>query len=126
MRKILFSSLFLSIVLFVCHIYAIKYFLYWYYPWLDLVNHFIGGVVIALLSIFLFSNNYKEKIFIYLICGFVAPLVIAVLWECFEFMTGLTFASSKYLFDTITDILFALIGGLSSVYISNLLIDREI
>jgi hypothetical protein len=90
------------------HIFALSASLYWYYDWFDICMHFWGGILIALgvktlfeLKLYPFAIRYKSVL--------LFGLSIMISWEIFESTYGS--ASDKfYLFDTIWDIVFGIIG----------------
>lgn len=84
--------------------------LYWYYPWLDIVMHLWGGILVALGVVVLASfksARIKPTLQITLSVLFVAM----VSWEIFERMVGL-YSQDTYIFDVSKDIFFGLLGGL--------------
>lgn len=101
----------------------------WYYKvsWLDLLAHFISGVLSAFCSLIvlkekkLLKENNLGFIILYIICF---TLTIAVTWEFFEFFSDkLLGGDSQWVIktgvdDTMTDMLIALVGGIIfSIYI---------
>ncbi len=122
----LFRSLFsLIVVIAILHITAINFYLYWDFWWLDLIIHFLGGFWIALLVLWFISfsgySAYRPRFYGYDITwalSILASLGIAILWEVFEFQTGITVMSSRYWGDTLSDIFMGLTGGsVASLYV---------
>jgi len=84
--------------------------------WLDMVMHFLGGVLTA--SLFLnFSSNYFDLLsrksrladFLFIVC-FVA--LIGVLWEFYEYATNYLFQTLELtLDDTLSDLFLDLLGA---------------
>jgi hypothetical protein len=91
----------------------------WYpeVPWLDLLLHFMGGVWVAAFSAWFFKEE-KRPVFI---LSFVA--LIGVLWELAEFsflndLVAYLFKAAQAaatLEDTLSDLLFDLLGGLAFI-----------
>jgi len=95
-------------------------FLYDLYPWIDIPMHFFGGLSIAFTSV-LFLNFFDEKnllkirdpfIFIFVVSSFV--VLVAVLWEFYEFFLQYFFGIIHQLGleDTLLDLATGLGGGI--------------
>ncbi len=103
----------------VFHFLALELFLYWRYLWLDIPMHILGGCVVALgyLSIRDFFPKLKPKWFsLFYVIAFV--VIVAVLWEIFEVVIGVTFDESRYVIDTIADFIFGLLGGFIGYFVA--------
>lgn len=99
------------------HFLAINYYLYWMFWWYDIIVHFLGGVFVGLLALWLryFSGYLGAHAVpalsqVLLFVG-VSVLVIGVGWEVFEWVTGETFRAEGYWQDTIVDVVLDLLGG---------------
>lgn len=90
------------------HLSAMQWYLYWYFPWLDLLSHFLGGLWIALATAWLLSYVSREVTILRLI---FAAMVIGVGWELFEFFAGIP-REANFVFDTSLDILMDFTGGM--------------
>ena len=116
--KSLFILLAFSLVLLIFHYIGIQYFYYWSISWYDTVAHLLGGVILGLsITIFSKAKNLSEKSLIIYGAGFA--LLVAILWEIFEYRAGITSASSKYALDTTLDILLGLIGALIAIKVGS-------
>lgn len=100
------------------HFIALSFYLYWFYWWLDLVMHFLGGFWVGLLLIWIFSyfrffRPVSLKLKILNIMLFV--ILISILWEIFEFLIGHVDPSigREYQMDTITDLVAGMLGGIT-------------
>jgi len=89
-------------------------FVFW---WFDLVLHFLGGIWVSGMALwFFFLSGYVKppprtvpKIAGVAVASF---LFIGTGWEIFEFLAGAIFAEeAEYFFDTATDMLIGLLGG---------------
>ncbi len=104
----------------VIHFLANEHFLYWEWWWLDVVMHFLGGNFIASLFAW-FYISLRETIpsraaILY------AVFLVAVLWELFEFMTGMMDTTIPgYVFDTVSDTILGILGA----YIFSILLFRN-
>ncbi len=116
LSSIVFLISFVSLT--VIHIVAEKLFLYWKLEWFDIPVHILGGVVIvfgifALHDIrFLIKKRHTQLLSVMLLV-----FIIAMSWEAYEIMMGLT-PDINYLFDTVIDLGMGVIGGLIGYSIS--------
>jgi hypothetical protein len=118
------------------HTVATVRFWYWTYPWFDIPMHFLGGILAALTFIWLWRKYFpnfspkgaeqisslggSENLFaLLLILSFVA--LVGVLWEFAEFLFDVFISAGGYArvvqqdaVDTLTDLLFDLLGGLTA------------
>ncbi|MBU0722647.1 hypothetical protein KJ973_01695 [Patescibacteria group bacterium] len=115
--------LLIFVVLFsITNILAMHYHLYWRLWWFDIVMHFLGGVWIgsATLWVYYLSNRFKNipenRRCIPYVYGLVVVIiiVIGIFWELFEFSfdTLIIFHKLNSWTDTISDIVFAVIGAI--------------
>ncbi len=94
------------------HYLAIEFYLYWLYPWFDAPMHFLGGITVALgfLSVRDFVSFVPLRFFQFL-PTILFVLLVALAWEVFEVVAGLTTGELDYAFDTASDIGLGLLGG---------------
>jgi len=90
------------------HLAALEWYLYWYYPWLDLLTHFLGGLWIALASVWVISYT-KREVNLFHVIGIA--LTIGIGWEIFEYFAG-TPREANFIFDTLLDLAMDFGGGL--------------
>ncbi|MBI4118125.1 MAG: hypothetical protein HY455_01105 [Parcubacteria group bacterium] len=114
----LFSIL---LVLAPVHVLGIKHFWFAAYPPLDLVLHFVGGLWIAGMGLWLFflsglsKATYRDRIpKVHVVFGaLVFALMIGGLWEIFEVINDSTLRGyPNYVFDTLTDLVADTTGAL--------------
>jgi uncharacterized membrane protein YwaF len=98
-------------VLGVTHVVATTFFLYWTYPWFDIPMHVLGGVVVALGFLTLFSRYVRGKCKKGLLLTFAVVLTVGILWEIFEFVNRLRGPELDYAQDTTVDLAMDIIGG---------------
>lgn len=115
-RYISIGLLVSSIILMMLHIGALKFYWYWLYWWFDILTHFIGGIVAALVILYLYQFNLSTKLFLnrkkIFLLSVMGAIIVAVLWEIFEVVIRSTGPSEMdYLVDTTTDILTGVSGG---------------
>ena len=113
-NKLLRPIVFLMVFLFLTDALAQKF--YWYYSiwWFDMLMHFLGGLWLGLVFIYFFL---PKNITISLILKILAFVFLAGIgWEAFEFYFINYVAQNSFnILDTISDVLFDLIGGISAV-----------
>ena len=94
---------------------ALKYFLFWRLWWFDIPMHILGGFIIGSMALWFIAYEVpigiRSKINRILV-AILATFVIGVLWEIFEYKTGITKGEPGYWFDTIHDVIDDVIGGL--------------
>lgn len=93
------------------HILALHLYLYWYFPWLDLLVHFSGGLWVALAAAWVFLMTRREPSFFILVACVIG---IGVSWEVFEYVIGMS-RGGQFLLDTTLDILMDILGGIAGV-----------
>ncbi len=99
-----------TVTLFVLDTVARLFYFYWTIWWMDIVNHFIGGMVVTFffaLFPFVRKGSLKQTFFNFL---FII-VTVGVLWEVFEFVFGLTNTTEiGYTKDTIIDMIMDTLG----------------
>lgn len=117
-KFILILTLAFSSVLLVSFLFTTKLHLFWSTPWIDVPNHFLGGLILGLVG-FLVLGHHTRKISPRKKVAelLVFTLVIGGLWEVYEEVTGLTSLSdSVYWIDTIGDFIADALGALAGYY----------
>ncbi len=117
-KKLLFLSLITILLLATLHYFGLKLHWYYYYQWLDIVAHILGGLWITSTAFWIFLKlkhfdtikNYKLKSFLIM---FFSVLIIGILWEYFEVKNGNVLIHMKgYWPDTLSDIFNGFVGGI--------------
>ena len=99
------------------NVFALIHDLYFYYSWLDIVMHLVGGFWIGFTALAIIQWKLghalplKER-FAY---AFLLAFGIGVLWEMFELLSDTSFALEPYVYnatDTFSDLLNDLLGGM--------------
>jgi len=107
----------LALIIATLHVVAITFYLYWTIWWLDILQHFLAGLWIALLMFwFIYVLRLRMAApFIttpraFLMVTLAATLAIGISWEVFEYVVQVYFADN-YVFDTISDLATDLVGA---------------
>lgn len=116
--EILIFSLIISFI----HYFAAIYGLYWAISWLDILMHFLGGLLIGLIVLFVFFTSEKidfpkENRLMVIIFSISLVLVVGLLWELWELYVGIAnlFTDSA---DTIMDLVMDIIGAIFAYFYS--------
>lgn len=116
-RNLLFAQFGIIAILAGLHLLAVNYFLYWRFPWFDLLTHFIGGVWIAVFIAWISMLRNKIP---YLVGSLLAVFAFGVLWELFEVQNLIIDVETGAL-DSVKDIAIALLGGAIGAYFARFL-----
>lgn len=126
-HKPLFKEIFaLAVIVATLHMLALKLYLYWTTDWFDIPMHFLGGLLVGLVVIFIcYVSGYVRMptmhrgVMIAVILGGV--LLVGVAWEVWEIFVGFTDMATDQV-DTILDLIMDTIGGIVAiVYTKSLL-----
>lgn len=129
-KKLFIQAFVLLCLIAISHIVAIKLYVYWTVWWFDIILHFLGGVCVSMGAIsvwqYVFNNKYlskKRTLFV----GIFSVVVIGILWEVFELHFDLTLLSdgNEYWFDTISDLILDITGGIMGAMYAYKLDDRS-
>lgn len=114
-------------VLAVTNYLAIELYLYWYYPWMDLLTHALGGAVVAL-GIFCLNDFWPRlpKRFQSFTSVMSFVVVVAVFWELFEIWAGISIGTPGYAVDTVLDLIMGLSGGLIGYFVGKSISDIDV
>jgi hypothetical protein len=101
------------------------------YPWLDMPTHFVGGIAIT--YFFRVGTAHAQEVVgsiprsIQLVLSLGLTAVTAVVWEFLEFLSDVTFGTHMNLgvSDTLSDLLFGLLGALVVVVAAALRLTRN-
>lgn len=121
MNKLLKQPLFietitLTIVIAVFHWFATINHIYYLVPWIDMVMHTLGGLLI---SFFVISLLFVRELFgfahkhhgMVILTTLSMVLLVGLGWELFEVFFDLTAITRIDMIDTLSDLFFDLIGG---------------
>ncbi|OIO49657.1 MAG: hypothetical protein AUJ39_00625 [Parcubacteria group bacterium CG1_02_42_13] len=117
----------LAIAIALIHSVAVFYNWYWRFLWIDVPMHFLGGVLAAIIFIWLCEKlpghfNLSRNFFITALAVLSFTALVGVLWEFSEFVYDVIISSRGWgalagqgARDMIEDLFFDLLGGLAVV-----------
>ena len=112
----LFAILGLVIVLGVMQHAAFAEYLYWKYWWFDIVMHFLGGAIVAVLYLWFvrFVFPVRDARFSGVAFTLLFTFIVGIMWEVFELAIGVDteFTGQQKLFDTALDLVMDLSGAI--------------
>lgn len=112
MTAALIGLLLIAGAVFVLNDIAQTHFLYWRLWWFDIMMHFLGGVAVGGLTVWLALRVrplISPKALALLTLASI--LVIGVGWEVFEYATGMFDGVDNIVGDTVLDIIMDIIGA---------------
>jgi hypothetical protein len=103
------------------HFLLIELVLYWRFLWIDMPMHFFGGTVVAL---GVFAARDLHIPFFFRISArpsrvVMAVLLVAVAWELFEYLAGISIVEKHFWSDTFSDLALGLCGGIFGTILGN-------
>lgn len=112
----LIAALVLACLLAGVHLYALPNFWYWYFPWLDVPVHLLGGAFMATAVIGVLGRYQPKTFFAIVVAG-------AVGWELFELAINFR-REANFVLDTSIDLLMDALGITLSYAVARLTIWR--
>lgn len=122
-RALFYGGFGLVLGLWLLHLSALFFYLYWSYWWFDVLMHTLTGFAGALIVYWVllnlndhyFSETPRRSYYFITVVGCV--LILALFWEALEFMTDQTQAHEGYRLDTLLDLILASIGAWFAAWI---------
>ena len=110
----------------VLHVVALAFYFYWTLWWFDVLQHFLAGFWIVLLTFWIvfrlrpsFISPFINTPATFLILALIGAFAVGLGWEIFEYTIQVYFAEN-YVFDTISDLAMDVIGAFAGyIYIMN-------
>ena len=115
---LLFNILSVATALLLAYIHKIAVYnsLYWNYLWFDIPMHLLGGLTFGFwagaVSLRMHFTLAQAALFTAAVVFFVS-----IVWEVFEFTSGLTTLERGFWLDTAGDIFFAVVGALLAYFL---------
>jgi hypothetical protein len=122
-KKTFPTPLFLFILaIFIFQALATYFYWYWRIRWIDKPMHFMGGLWIGLSALWFYvlSGRFAParpiRALQVVIVGTITVLLVAILWEIFEYFVYLEIpqVTPYSMSDTLSDIAFGVLGGLAA------------
>lgn len=113
--RLFYAQGLLFITIISAHALALLLYLYWYFPLLNRLMHFAGGLWVALFLTWVLLSLNRRPIFLLIFSGVI---VVGVLWEVFEWVTGLT-REPMSTRDTTLDLIMDMIGGFIGAFLAH-------
>ena len=117
MKRILLAEIFfVGISVAVLHKIALSFSLYWTVWWFDIPMHFLGGALMALITLFIiydskfFNFSIKKPVVVFAV-ALGATLIIGLSWELWELYMGFTNIYEDQV-DTIADLINDTLGAI--------------
>ena len=131
MKRILLAEIFfIGISVAVLHKIALSLSLYWTVWWFDIAMHFLGGALIAFITLFFiydskFFNFSIRKPIVIFAASLGATLIVGLSWELWELFVGFTDAYKDQV-DTIADLINDTLGAIAVyLYSKNKICQKE-
>jgi len=110
----------LSVLILFLHKLALDFFIYWTTDWYDIIMHFLGGFVIALIAYLLVDrvvglHPIKQNTLSHFSFVFGILLIVGLGWELFEIWTELIDPIADRL-DSLMDLLMDSVGGITAFF----------
>lgn len=106
-------------IIFGFNYFATELYLYWYVWWLDILMHFVGGVMVGYAGMFftllvwrkVILNSSRAGLYLFLGAG-IAAFSVGAYWEVLEHLYSLSKYTPNYVFDSVSDIINDTAGGM--------------
>jgi glycopeptide antibiotics resistance protein len=118
LNKYLVTVFLTSITVSVLHIAALSQEYYWTLWWYDVMMHFLGGMVIASIYVWLSKSFPKLNLGVSFWKMTLFIILVGFVWEAWEVFTGMTgFREINYVSDTTYDFINDILGTLAVFFI---------
>jgi len=124
------SIIIIGIVVAAVHVTALIFSLYWVYWWLDIVMHFLGGLLVAMFGIWFYEKFQKETLFNgedykVLLNVIIFVTIVGLFWETFElFFDATSTTKVAYVRDTIFDFVMNTVGTITGFFYAKYIIKK--
>jgi hypothetical protein len=129
-RILLAEIFFVGITVAVLHKIALSFSLYWTIWWFDIPMHFLGGALMALITLFIiydskFFNFSVKKPIVIFSAAIGMTLIIGLSWELWELYMGFTDVYKDQI-DTMADLINDTLGAITVyLYSKNKICQKE-
>ena len=111
------NMLVVLVIIFVLHLISLRNDYYWLIWWYDIMMHFLGGVWVVLVLIWL--NQLKAAAVVLTFKRVLTTIVVVGLaWEIYELLFDQTFIDAKgYGLDTVLDLITNTVGATAAYFL---------
>lgn len=121
MGRLFFIQASLIAIVGAIHITALRLYLYWLFPWLDVFVHFFGAMWVALAAVWILAMMKRAPSFVVV---FTLVVLVSIGWELFEIWGGIP-REANFAFDTTIDLIMDTLGGVSGFFFARHVIRRD-
>lgn len=112
---------FTTVLLAAIHFLALAFFWYWTYWWLDILMHFLGGLLVGFAVLWFFFSPSRHAMTFgvgrALVVILASVIVVGVLWEAWEAYAGIIRWPDEWL-DSMFDVFSDIAGSLAALVIT--------
>jgi len=116
-KRLLIRLVSLIVFIFLLNFLALKFYWYssiWYF---DTIMHFLGGLWLGLVSIYLFPFAFRENLLKPVCQVLLVVLFVGAGWEIFEILVDRFITQNSFnILDSTSDVFFDLAGGLFAIF----------
>ncbi len=106
----------LAIPFLVAHLVAMRYFLYFYVPWFDILMHTWGGFL-TVMGFTMLGTIGSRRLALSRPLTFLGLVGVMIAWEVFEYVYGIAGTHPSYAVDTALDIVAGATGGVVALVV---------
>lgn len=115
-----------SAIVFFTNFFATKAYLYWYIWWFDIMMHFVSGIIVGYFGMFIATLIWKKSLqlsqrkkLLLFVVALLTSLLIGMIWEILEYSMGLIQNTPELVFDTVSDLIDDVSGGILAWALAN-------
>lgn len=109
----------LSALILILYLFALEYYLYWTVWWYDVMLHFLGGIIIGAVLVWILARFFPQSMSLrrMLTVVVMTALTIGLGWELFEYSAGMMGGGGNLIKDTIIDLCMDVLGSIAAYLI---------
>lgn len=116
-KRLLKHLTFLMFFIFLANFFILKFYWYSLVWYLDIIMHLLGGLWVGLFFLYILSRRSRLYFSTSLVLKLVFySLIVGIIWELYELRLNIISSTSFNLGDTLSDILFDLLGLVVSLF----------
>ena len=120
-KQLLIFNIGLVFLIAVLNKIALNFFLYWRFWWFDILMHFLGGLWVGIIILWLYyysgyiKRPIESKKYVFWL-SVISVIIVGLGWEIFEFIIEVDF-SNNYVGDTLLDLIMDTIGAVVAFWV---------